>query len=141
MVVNQKPSGMAKSMPKGLGLGLGVSMGITVAACTLLSWMILSGKAEWDVMGYGVIGVLLAASYTGATVSCRAIKHRKLLVCILSGVLYLCALAGITALLFGGRLDGVWISAMLIAGGTGLAALVHCAEKQEKGRRRKKRRL
>ena len=103
--------------------------------------LILSGKTGWGAMGYGAIGILLAASYVGSGVSCRLIMHRKLLVCILSGIIYLCSLAAITALLFGGKYEGIWLSALLVAGGVGASALVHCAEKRDGGRRRKKRRL
>ena len=141
MVVNRKPTGTGKSMPAGLAMGWIVSMVITVVVCGVITWLILSGKAGWEVMGYGAIVILLVASYAGATVSCKMIMHRKLLVCILSGIIYLCSLAAITALLFGGEFEGIWLSALLVAGGVGASALVHCAEKRDGGRRRKKRRL
>ena len=141
MVVNRKPSGTAKSMPAGLALGWAVSMGITAVACALLSALILSGKTGWKAMGYGAMVILLISSHIGAAVSCSMIQHRKLLVCILSGVIYLISLAAITALLFGGDFGPIWVTALLIAGGTATAALVHCAEKRDSGRRRKKRRL
>ena len=141
MVVNRRPTGTAKSMPYGLLLGWLMSAGITVVACGGLAWLILSGKTGWEAMGYGAIVTLLGASYAGAAVACKMIMHRKLLVCILSGVIYLCSLVAITALLFGGNIEGAWLSALLVAGGSGTAALVHCAEKRDKGGRRKKRRL
>ena len=141
MVVNRKPSGMAKSIPVGLAMGWAVSMVMTAGACGVLTWLILNEKTGWEAMGYGAMVILLAASYTGAAVSCRLIKHRKLLVCILSALIYLCSLALITALLFGGKLEGIWITALLAAGGSSTAALVHCAEKKDGSRGRKKRRL
>lgn len=139
MVVNRKPTGTGKSMPEGLAMGWIVSMVITVVACGLITWLILSGKSGWEVMGYGTIVILLVASYAGATVSCRMIMHRKLLVCILSGVIFLFSLTLITVLLFGGQLDSIWITALLTVGGTATAALVHCAEKKGSARRRRKR--
>ena len=141
MVVNRKPTGTAKSMPVGLLMGWLASAVITVTACAILAWLILSEKTGWEAMGYGAIVTLLAASYIGAAVSCKLIMHRKLLVCVLSGVLYLCSLTLITALLFGGGLQGIWLTALLTAGGSGTAALVHCAEKRDRRRGRKKRRL
>ena len=141
MVVNRKPTGTAKSMPYGLLMGWIVAAMITTAVCGALAWLILNEKTGWEAMGYGAIAALLAASYAGAAVSCRLIMHRKLLVCILSGVLYVCSLTAITALLFGGGIQGIWLSALLTAGGSGAAALVHCAEKRDKRRGRKKRRL
>ena len=141
MVVNRRPTGTAKSMPYGLVLGWLMSAGLTAAACGGLAWLIISGKTGWEAMGYGAIVTLLGASYAGAAVACKINMHRKLLVCILSGVIYLCSLVAITALLFGGNIEGAWLSALLVAGGSGTAALVHCAEKRDKGGRRKKRRL
>ena len=79
-------------MPAGLAMGWIVSMVITVVVCGVITWLILSGKAGWEVMGYGAIVILLVASYAGATVSCKMIMHRKLLVCILSGVIFLFSL-------------------------------------------------
>lgn len=141
MVVNRKPTGTAKSMPVGLLMGWIVSAMITVVICGGLAWLILSEKTGWEAMGYGAIVTLLAASYAGSAVSCRLIMHRKLLVCILSGVLYVCSLTAITALLFGGGIQGIWLTALLTAGGSGTAALVHCAENRDRRRGRKKRRL
>lgn len=141
MIVNQKPTGTARSMPAGLAMGWSVSAMITAVSCGLLAWLILSGKTGWEAMGYGVMGILFAASYAGAAVSCKAIMHRKLFVCVLSGILYLCSLAAVVLLMFGGQLGSIWISGLLVAGGAGAAALVHCAEKKENRRRRRKRRL
>lgn len=141
MVVNQKPTGTARSMPAGLAMGWSVSAVITAVSCGLLAWLILSGKTGWEAMGYGVMGILFIASYAGAAVSCKAIMHRKLFVCILSGIIYLCSLALVVLMMFGGQFGSIWVSALLVAGGAGAAALVHCAEKKENRRRRRKRRL
>lgn len=141
MVVNRKPTGTAKSMPVGLAIGWAVSMGITAVACTLLTVLILSGKTGWEAMGYGAIGILLLSSYVGAAVSCSLIRHRKLLVCSLSGIIYLLSLVAVTVLLFNGEFGPIWLTGLLIAGGVAAAALVHCAKKKDTGRRRKKRRL
>ena len=70
MIVNQKPTGTARSMPVGLAMGWSVSAMITAVSCGLLAWLILSGKTGWEAMGYGVMGILFAASYAGAAVSC-----------------------------------------------------------------------
>ena len=139
MVVNRKPTGTGKSMPAGLAMGWIVSVVITAVACGVITYLILDGKAGWEVMGYGAIIILIAASYAGAAVSCRMIMHRKLLVCILSGVIYYFSLTVVTVLLFGGQLDSIWITALLTAGGTAMAVLVHCAEKKGSARRKRKR--
>lgn len=140
MVVNRKPSGTAKSMPAGLAMGWVAQMLVTAAACLLLAMLILNGRAGWEAVGYGVMIILLLSSYLGAAISCKRIERRKLLVCGLSAIIYFLTLVAMVILLFDGRFDAVWAPAMLIAGGAMAAALMHCREPQEKGRRRRKRR-
>lgn len=141
MVVNRKPSGTAKSMPVGLALGWVTEMLVTVAACTLLAALILNGQAGWGAMGYGVMGILLLSAYLGAATACSQVGRRKLMVCGISGAIYLLTLAAIVVLFFDGKFDAVWVPTLLVAGGTAAAALLHCREKQEKSRRKRSRRL
>lgn len=140
MVVNRKPSGTAKSMPAGLAFGWMAELLVTAAACLLLAMLILNGRAGWEAMGYGVMVILLLSSYLGAAISCKLVERRKLLVCALSGAIYLLTLMAIVVLFFDGSFDAIWATAMLIAGGAAAAALMHCHEAPEKSRRRKKRR-
>jgi len=141
MVVNQKPTGTAKSMPIGLAYGWGTSVGVTALLCALLAILILNGKIGWETAGYGAIVMIAGSAYVGAAVSCRMIKHRKLIVCLMSGAIYLCTLLGTTALLFGRVQGSMWVTVMLIVGGTTAAALVHSAEKKSPRQGRRKRRL
>lgn len=140
MVVNQKPSGTAKSMPAGLAMGWIAEMLITAAACLLLAMLILNGRAGWEAMGYGVMVILLLSSYLGAAISCKLIERRKLLVCAISGAVYLLTLLAIVILFFDGSFGAVWAPAMLIAGGVTAAAFIHYRGTQERGRRKRKRR-
>lgn len=141
MVVNQKPTGTAKSMPIGLAYGWVASVGITALLCALLAILVLNGKIGWETVGYGAMVMIAGSAYAGAAVSCWTIKHRKLIVCLLSGAIYLCTLIGATALLFGGVQGSILVTVMLIAGGTTAAALVHSAEKKSTRQGRQKRRL
>ncbi len=141
MVVNQKPTGTAKSMPIGLAYGWVASIGITALLCALLAILVLNGKIGWETVGYGAMVMIAGSAYIGAAVSCWSIKHRNLIVCLLSGAIYLCTLLGATALLFGGVQGSIWVTVMLIVGGTMAAALVHSAEKKSTRQGRRKRRL
>lgn len=137
MTVNQKPSGMAKSIPVGLAIGWMTEMILMLLLCAGLTMLILSGRLGRENIGYGLIIVLLTSSYAGASVSCRAIRRRKLLVCALSGTLYMAALLGITALFFGGQYEAVGVTALLVFGGIAVAALTNTTKKTgEKYRRR-----
>ena len=92
-------------------------------------------------MGYGVMVILLLSAYLGAATACSQIGRRKLLICGISGGIYLVTLVAIVVLFFDGRFDAVWVPALLVAGGAAAAALVHCRKKEAKSRRRKRRRL
>ena len=90
-------------------------------------------------MGYGATGTLLLSSYLGAAISCKLVGRRKVMVCALSGAIYLCTLLLAAMLLFGGKLDSMWLPALLAVGGAALACLLHGTEKQGKTRRRRRR--
>lgn len=138
MVVNRKPSGTAKSMPVGLAIGWIVETLVTAATCMLLAILILNGRAGWGAMGYSATGALLLSSYLGAAISCKLVGRQKIMVCALSGAIYLCTLLLAALLLFGGKLDSMWLPALLAVGGTALACLLHGTEKQVKTRRRRR---
>lgn len=139
MVVNRKPSGTAKSMPVGLAIGWIVETLVTAATCMLLAILILNGRAGWGAMGYSATGALLLSSYLGAAISCKLVGRQKIMVCALSGAIYLCTLLLAALLLFDGKLDSMWLPALLAVGGTALACLLHGTEKQGKTRRRRRR--
>lgn len=124
MVVNQKATGKAISMPMGLLIGSGVSMGITLAAAAVLAKLLDSERLAWENVGYGIEVVLVVASFCGAMAAYKKIKRQRLVVCAVSGVLYLSILLAITALFFGGQYEMVWLTAILILAGSGGAALL-----------------
>ncbi len=124
MVVNRKVSGTAASMPGGLVLGAVVSLGVTILMSSLLAKMINDGMMKAENIGYGIMVLLLAASFTGALTACSRIKRRRMLVCGLEGLIYFGILLSITALFFGGQYSGVGVTALLIMAGSFCAALL-----------------
>ncbi len=137
MVVNQKNTGRALSMPKGLAWGAATSLAITIAGTAFVSRLIHSETIEESAIGYAVMGMLLLGAYLGALVAINKIKRQRLAVCMISGGIYLVMLLGITALFFGGQYEAVGVTACLIFGGSFLAVL---SEKRP-GRRGKGRRI
>ena len=69
MVANRKVTGTAAAMPVGLAIGLGVSMGVTLLGSGILAWLINREMVAQSGIGYGSLGILLAASLLGAAVS------------------------------------------------------------------------
>lgn len=139
MVVNQKPTGRALSIPAGLAFGAVVSLGVTILSAALLAKLVDSEMLAEENIGYGIILLLLAASFTGAMTSYIRIKRQRVLVCLLSGVVYFAMLLSITALFFGGQYDAVGVTAILVLGGSAAAALLGLRD--SRGGKRKKIRI
>lgn len=124
MMGNTRPNGRAMSLPGGLAIGLGVSMSVTVAASLILTKMVLGEMIQMQSIGYGILILLIMAAFLGAVVAQGRVKHRRLLVCILSGLIYYAVLLAVTALFFGGQYTGVGVTGLLILAGSSAAALL-----------------
>lgn len=136
MVLNQKPTGRASSIPAGLLFGAMASLGITLLAAALIAKLVSAEYIEESSIGYGIMAALLGASFAGALLASGKIKRQRLLVCTLSGLLYFLILLGITALFFGGQYEAVGVTGILVMGGSLLAVLTGGGASRG-GRRRK----
>lgn len=123
MITNQKVTGTAKSMPVGLLSGWMIEVGITLLCCTLLSAALIGGNVNWDTAGYLIMVFLVTASFIGAAFSCHLIKRRMLLVCFLSGIVYLATLILVSVLFFDADFSSLGITCALILCGS-LASLL-----------------
>lgn len=123
MILNQKPTGRAASMPVGLLFGAVISLGITMLAVALLAKLMSSGHMKESQLGYGIMVALLAASFGGALAAVGRIKRQRLMVCVLSGAIFFLILLSITALFFGGQYEAVGVTGILVLGGSMLAVL------------------
>lgn len=137
MVVNQKPTGRAMSMPAGLAFGAFTSLGVTLLAAAVLAKLVDMEKLAWENIGYGIMILLLLASFCGAMAAFAKIKRQRLLVCAVSGAVYFGILLSITALFFGGQFDSVGVTAVLVLVGSAAAGLLGLRG----GRRRKGRKV
>lgn len=124
MVFNQKTTGRAASMPGGLAFGAAVSVGVTILAASLLAWMLDREILGQNQIGYGIMVLLLLASFLGAMGAFAKIKRQRMLVCLASGILYFGILLSCTALFFGGQYSGVGVTALLITAGAIAAGLL-----------------
>lgn len=138
MVVNRKVTGKAMSMPGGLALGGLVSIGITVAGAILSANLVLKEVIPADSIGYCSLVILLLSSMLGAAVAVNRIRHRRLYVCALSAVIYYGTLLGATALFFGGRYQGMGVTALVVLAGAGAVALVGTKQNNSRPRHRRK---
>jgi len=124
MKVKQKVTGRAASVPAGIGWGVAVGMGITLVGAAVLAWMMSGEKLSGDALGYGIMIVLVIASGAGALTAAGKIKRLRVQMCLLTGGFYYLGLLSVTALFFGGKFQGMGITAVLVIIGCALAALM-----------------
>lgn len=136
MAVNRKVTGRAMSMPAGLAVGAAASLAVTLLLAAVLAKLVETERLAQENIGYGVMVLLLAASFIGALVSFSRVKRQRMLVCCVSGLIYFAMLMSITALFFGGQYSAVGVTALLVLGGSGTAALLGLRE--GRGGKRKK---
>ena len=136
MVVNKKVTGTASSMGGGLALGGVISLVITILGALLCAGLISGEKIAESSIGYCSMVIILLSSIFGSLVAVMKIKHRRVYVCVLSGVIYFGSLLAATALFFGGQYQGMGVTGLLIAGGCMVTVLLGL--KKEKGRTARK---
>ena len=117
-------SGKTKSVPAGLALAAAVSLCVTAVISAGIAYFIHAETITWSQAGYWILGMLLAASFLGAKSAYAAVRRQRLLVSLLSGLVYWGLLLCVTALFFGGDYEAVGETAGIILAGTGCAALV-----------------
>lgn len=120
----QKYTGRTMSLPGGLAVGMAVSLGITAVSIGSLAKLVDSEIMAWERVGYGIMAMLLAASFLGALTAYHKIKRQRLLICLLAGGTFFCLLLAMTALFFGGQYEGVGTTLLLITAGSGAAGLL-----------------
>lgn len=136
---HQKVTGRARSMPVGLAMGAAVSMGITLGMAVIGAKLIDAGALGEGMIGYIAMVVLLLSSFCCGLVSAGSIKHRTLMVCGISALIYYGILLSMTALFFGGQYQGMGVTALLILCGCAVAAMIVTQQgRGVRGRRRRR---
>ncbi len=138
MVVNQKSTGRAVSMPAGLAVGLGVSAAITVLMAAIAAYLQGGEVLGENGVGYFAMLTLLISSVVGAMTAAGKVKHMRMAVCLLSGICYLLLLIGTTALFFGGQYEGVGVTAAVVLGAALAAVFLQRKDKRSTSVRIKK---
>lgn len=123
MGIHQKITGRSSSLGGGIAAGVAAALALTLLLGALLAFFISREVVRQENLGYGVMVILFLAAALGCRLAYRKIKHRRLLVFFLTALGYLVSLTAITALFFGGRFEGIFPTAMLIIGSSGMAFL------------------
>lgn len=136
MVRTKINTGKAASIPGGLALGAGVSVAVTLVLSAIIAKLVQMEALRQDKIGYAVMVLLITASSLGAAIAQGKVKHQRVLVCMLSGLIYYVILICITALFFGGQYTGFGVTGLLILGGAGTTALLSGRRKGRGGKRK-----
>lgn len=123
MVVNQKVTGRASSMPVGLLLGAVSSLTISVGGAAICGALISKEVFPESAIGYCAMLLILLSAVVGPALAVGRIKRRRLFVCVMSGVIYYGVLLSITALFFGGQYQGMGVTALLVMAGSTLVVM------------------
>lgn len=132
------------NLKKGSGVGA-VAAAAGIGLCvTLCGAAVVAKLAETEILpeeklGYGVMLVLLAASWTGGLLGKNKMKKQVLPVCLACGIGYFGLLILLTALFFGGEYSGVGASGLMILCGSILAAMTGTGQGR-RGKRLKRKR-
>lgn len=140
MIVHQKVTGRATSIPVGLAAGLGMAVGFSTLAIALAAYLISEAYLPMDAIGYCAIITLLGSSYFGAKVATGKIKRLRIQMSLISGGIYFLLLLAITAIFLKGEYEGVGVTLFVVASGAILSAITGNSDKNRTGKRIRKKR-
>lgn len=136
MTINRKPTGTASSMPAGLAVGTIAAVTITIFGSLITAKLIEAEIMKWEHSGYAVLIILLTSAWISGQLAAGKIKRQRLMVCLLSGAVYFCALLLSTALFFGGQYSGVGETGVLILCGSLVSIITGYSGKAKRNRPR-----
>lgn len=136
-VGTKKQTGLAK----GLGIGLGISIGLTLALVLLFAALLDRQVLKESTIGTLAGGTLLLSAGVGAWVAARKVGQRRMVVCLLSACCYFLMLLAATAFLFGGKYQGIPVTAALVFGAAAAAGILGAGGKGNRKRISKKYRI
>ena len=112
-------SGLGKSV----FLGCVTSIAVTVIISMIIAALVESEKIPVESTGYGVMVMLICASYTGGYVTSKKMGRQALTSSLLCGATFLAVLLSMNAVLFEGSYSGVGETVLLILCGCSVAAM------------------
>ena len=112
------------SVPTGLVMGAACSFMITVIICAFFAKLIETEVLSPNTMNYASAAALLCASASGSWMCLTRVKQKPLLVCLLSGTIYLLILLAINISLCTDSIQGVGVTILLVIAGSLVPALL-----------------
>ena len=141
MVKGTKINGGIGTVPGVLAVGAVVSVIVTLIGISICTSLISAERISTECADYCAIGILLLSTIAGSAVAIGKRGEKRLYMSLAVGSVYLVVLLAMTALFFGGRYQGVGVTAIVIFGGAILTVLLpEKLEMKAKAHRSKKRR-
>lgn len=135
MLLNRRTKSTMSDVSTGVLLGVGVCLLLTLLGSIVLTWMIHAEALQSVAVGYGVICVLLLSSLVGTWIASVKVNRFRAQVCLITAVGYYVVLLAMTALFFGGRYQGMGVTAVVVILGCIIAILIGL--KSQKGKKMK----
>lgn len=138
-MVTGKHSGRAVSVPIGMLAACGVSIAFTICLSVIGAILVSRELLGQERIGILAMVILTVASVTGGITAAGKIKRRRMQMSLLHGVLYGLLLIVMTFLFFGGQLEGMGTTLMVIAvSSIGGGLVANRSEGKGSGKKRKK---
>ena len=131
MPVKINHNGKTKSIAGALSLSASISVIMTLLLSTVIAYGINAEHITWNQAGYWIMVMLLITSFIGSKCAYYSIKRQKLLISIMSGLLYWGILLMFTALFWGGKFGSVWETAGIITAGCGCSVLLSTSSRKK----------
>ena len=117
-------TGKAYSVSGGMAMSSLVNMVVTILWSLVITYLMNRETITWQQAGYWIMGGIFCSSFLGAKTAFAFIKRQRLLISLMSGILYWGILLCITALFFGGNCDAVLETAGIIGAGSVTSGLL-----------------
>ena len=130
-----KVNGRAASVPAGMAMAAAASMILTAILCVLIAYFLNRGKMTWEQAGYWIMAMLFFVTFVGGKLAYSAVKRQRLLISLMSGIIYWGLLLSITALFWGGNYGPIWETAGIIGAGCLTSALLKGGRCRKKNKR------
>ena len=116
------------SVVKGAAVGAGGSILMTLALTALAAGLVVRETIDETSLDTVTAGILILSSICGSLLAASATGHHRLPVCMASGALYFLLLIACAILMYDGANGAVGVTALLVLGGSGAAALLGLKE-------------
>lgn len=129
-----KKGGVKEHLASGVGIGVGVSLLITMLLCACTATMIDKQIVSTQWSGGAALVVHLIAAFVGCMIAAKIAGKRRMIVCILTGIVYFLTLMAVSAAIYGGQYEGTLQGLGTTLGASALAGLLGAGSGKQKAK-------